>query len=190
MLDVNDSPVSDGTTTGAGGTTITGADTGTLTPDPRHDTRSRWGRSARIGGGTGRLLGVCIAIGMACAVAVGAAAYLLTLNASLEEALRWLAAGIMAFNGLVFGFIVAWVFLVDQPTIRGAAARPEESIEVRWYDKAAAGAFHDTLGIVGVGTFVLALGGFNASPSLVGLGVIVLMMASVALRYLIQKRRG
>ena len=136
-MNVNGSPVSDGTTTGSrADRTATGAVADdTVTTDPHRDTRSRWGRSERLGGGTGRLLGVCVAIGMTCAVVVGGAAYLLTLNASLEEALRWVAAGIMAFNGLVFGFIGGWAFLVDQPTIRGAAAKPDESIEVRWYDK-------------------------------------------------------
>jgi len=45
---------------------------GTATTDPRRDTRSRWGCSSRLGGGTGRLMGVSLAVG-----AVGAALFVL-----------------------------------------------------------------------------------------------------------------
>ncbi len=48
------------------------AGTGTATTDPRRDTRSRWGCSSRLGGGTGRLMGVSLAVG-----AVGAAMFVL-----------------------------------------------------------------------------------------------------------------
>ena len=48
------------------------AGTGTATTDPRRDTRSRWGCSSRLGGGTGRLMGVSLAVG-----AVGAALFVL-----------------------------------------------------------------------------------------------------------------
>ncbi|STY73314.1 Uncharacterised protein [Micrococcus luteus] len=45
---------------------------GTATTDPRRDTRPRWGRSERLGGGTGRLMGVSLTVG-----AVGAALFVL-----------------------------------------------------------------------------------------------------------------
>lgn len=161
-----------------------------VTTDPRRDTRSRWGRSARLGGGTGRLMGVSLLGGLLGAVLVGAASYLLTQNAGLFDGLRWTTAGVMAFNGLVFGFLLTWVALVEPTTLRGAAKSPEESVESRWYEKATSGAFHDTVAVVGIGLFVISLGGFSPSPALVGIGLLLQMAGSASIRYLIQKRRG
>lgn len=160
------------------------------TTDPRRDTRSRWGRSSRLGGGTGRLMGVSLAVGTVGALGLGAAAWAATVAAGHANFLAWMAAGAMALNGLVFGLLLTWLALVDRHSIRGAATSPEESIEGRWYEKATSGAFHDTLIVVGLGTAILSFGGHVTSPAVVGAVLFVLMGCAAAIRYALQKRRG
>ena len=109
---------------------------GTATTDPRRDTRSRWGCSSRLGGGTGRLMGVSLAVGVVGALGLGLAAWATTVAAGHADSLAWVAAGAMALNGLLFGLLLTWLALVDRHSIRGADTNPEESIEGRWYEKA------------------------------------------------------
>ena len=166
------------------------AGTGTATTDPRRDTRSRWGCSSRLGGGTGRLMGVSLAVGVVGALGLGSAAWATTVAAGHADSLAWIAAGAMALNGLLFGLLLTWLALVDRHSIRGADTNPEESIEGRWYEKATSGAFHDTLVVVGLGAAILSFGGYVISPAAVGAALFVLMGCAAAIRYQIQKRRG
>lgn len=85
-----------------------------ITTDPRRDTRSRWGRSERLGGGTGRLMAVSALGGLFGALLVGTASSPLAQNAGLLDGLRWTTAGVMAFIGPVFGFN-------PSPALAGAA---------------------------------------------------------------------
>ena len=52
------------------------------------------------------------------------------------------------------------------------------------------GAFGDLLVVLGLGTFVVALAGWQPSLPLVGAGLLLFAGASVAVRYALQKRRG
>lgn len=96
----------------------------------------------------------------------------------------------MAASALPVGAALAWLFLVDRTTLRGADTNPKESIEGRWYEKATSGAFHDTLVVVGLGAAILSFGGYVISPAAVGAALFVLMGCAAAIRYQIQKRRG
>ncbi len=85
---------------------------------------------------------------------------------------------------------LAWVFLVDRSTLRGALDRPEESVEGAWYNRAAQGAFSDILLIVGLCTAFLAITGIRIDVLIALIGVLLVAMGSFGIRYLIARRRG
>lgn len=84
---------------------------------------------------------------------------------------------------------LAWVLFVDRATLAGAPARPGETVESSWYNKATQGAFHDILVVVGVATTVLSVTPLDVAGSQALLGVLLLCCVSVGVRYLIHRRR-
>ena len=164
---------------------------GTATTDPRRDTRSRWGRSSRLGGGSGRLIVVSLVAGVVIALLIGAAAYgLASSQGDADPRFPAVMGAVMAASALPVGAALAWLFLVDRTTLRGAVRDTEETVEGRWLEKAQSGAFGDLLVVLGLGTFVVALAGWQPSLPLVGAGLLLFAGASVAVRYALQKRRG
>lgn len=163
----------------------------TATTDPRRDTRSRWGRSSRLGGGSGRLIVVSLVAGVVIALLIGAAAYgLASSQGDADPRFPAVMGAVMAASALPVGAALAWLFLVDRTTLRGAVRDTEETIEGRWLEKAQSGAFGDLLVVLGLGTFVVAMTGWQPSLPLVGAGLLLVAGASVAVRYALQKRRG
>ena len=164
---------------------------GTATTDPRRDTRSRWGRSSRLGGGSGRLIVVSLVAGVVIALLIGAAAYgLASSQGDADPRFPAVMGAVMAASALPVGAALAWLFLVDRTTLRGAVRDTEETVEGRWLEKAQSGAFGDLLVVLGLGTFVVAMTGWQPSLPLVGAGLLLVAGASVAVRYALQKRRG
>ena len=164
---------------------------GTATTDPRRDTRSRWGRSSRLGGGSGRVILVSLVAGVVIALLIGAAAYgLASSQGDADPRFPAVMGAVMAASALPVGAALAWLALVDRTTVRGAIRDTEETIEGRWLEKAQSGAFGDLLVVLGLGTFVVALAGWQPSLPLVGAGLLLFAGASVAVRYALQKRRG
>ena len=164
---------------------------GTATTDPRRDTRSRWGRSSRLGGGSGRVILVSLVAGVVIALLIGAASYgLASSQGDAGPRFPAVTGAVMAASALPVGAALAWLFLVDRTTLRGAVRDTEETIEGRWLEKAQSGAFGDLLVVLGLGTFVVALAGWQPSLPLVGAGLLLFAGASVAVRYALQKRRG
>lgn len=162
----------------------------TATTDPRRDTRSRWGRSSRLGGGSGRLIVVSLVAGVVIALLIGAAAYgLASSQGDADPRFPAVMGAVMAASALPVGAALAWLALVDRTTVR-AIRDTEETIEGRWLEKAQSGAFGDLLVMLGLGTFVVALAGWQPSLPLVGAGLLLVAGASVAVRYALQKRRG
>lgn len=163
----------------------------TATTDPRRDTRSRWGRSSRLGGGSGRLIVVSLVAGVVIALLIGAAAYgLASSQGDADPRFPAVMGAVMAASALPVGAALAWLALVDRTTVRGAIRDTEETIEGRWLEKAQSGAFGDLLVVLGLGTFVVAMTGWQPSLPLVGAGLLLVAGASVAVRYALQKRRG
>ena len=173
------------------GTAAEHAGTGTATTDPRRDTRSRLGRSSRLGGGSRRLILVSLVAGVVIARLIGAAAYgLASSQGDADSRFPTVMGAVMAVSALPVGAALAWLFLVDRTTLRGAVRDTEETIEGRWLEKAQSGAFGDLLVVLGLGTFAVALAGWQPSLPLVGAGLLLFAGASVAVRYALQKRRG
>ncbi|MBA9081340.1 hypothetical protein FHR79_001453 [Micrococcus aloeverae] len=164
---------------------------GTATTDLARDRRPRWGRSARLGGGSGRLILVSLVAGVVIALLIGAASYgLASSQGDAGPRFPAVTGAVMAASALPVGAALAWLFLVDRTTLRGAVRDTEETIEGRWLEKAQSGAFGDLLVVLGLGTFVVALAGWQPSLPLVGAGLLLFAGASVAVRYALQKRRG
>ena len=164
---------------------------GTATTDPRRDTRSRWGRSSRLGGGSGRLIVVSLVAGVVVALLIGTVAFALASSqGDADPRFPAVMGAVMAASALPVGAALAWLALVDRTTVRGAIRDTEETIEGRWLEKAQSGAFGDLLVVLGLGTFVVALAGWQPSLPLVGAGLLLVAGASVAVRYALQKRRG
>ena len=163
----------------------------TATTDPRRDTRSRWGCSSRLGGGSGRLILVSLVAGVVIALLIGAAAYgLASSQGDADPRFPAVMGAVMAASALPVGAALAWLALVDRTTVRGAIRDTEETVEGRWLEKAQSGAFGDLLVVLGLGTFVVAMTGWQADLPLVGAGLLLVAGASVAVRYALQKRRG
>ncbi|MDY6055876.1 hypothetical protein [Micrococcus sp.] len=161
------------------------------TTNPHRDARSRWGRSARLGGGTGRLIAVSLLLGTLLAALVGVVTYALaTLQGHADPAHPRLLGLLLAASTLLPAAALVWALLVDRGTVRGAVRDPEESVENRWYEKATSGAFHDLLVLLGLGSVAVAVADWEIPTRAVGVTLILFMAASVAVRYLLLKRRG
>ncbi|THE08553.1 hypothetical protein E1I21_02610 [Microbacterium oleivorans] len=146
--------------------------------------RTRWGRLR--GGSRTPAMAIAIPAGLVLAVVVGviAAAMWDAPTPPFVVGIGFTVVTLPALVGLV------WVFLVDRDTLRGAIDRAEESIEGAWYDKAAQGAFSDTLLITGLGTTFFAITNIRVDMLIALIGVLVVAMGSCGIRYLIARRRG
>ena len=85
---------------------------------------------------------------------------------------------------------LAWALIVDRDTVRGATKNPEQSVESVWFDRAASGAFSDTLLTTGLGTAAIVFARIDISATVALSAVILIAMASCAVRYVIQQRQG
>ena len=83
-----------------------------------------------------------------------------------------------------------WALIVDRDTVRGAMKNPEQSVESVWFDRAASGAFSDTLMTTGLGTAAIVFARIDISATVALSAVILIAMASCAVRYVIQQRQG
>ncbi|MGA4507868.1 hypothetical protein ACQB6R_02410 [Propionibacteriaceae bacterium G1746] len=158
--------------------------------DPQQAPPTRWGRSARLGGGSGRLVAVSILMGVAGASILAAGATALAQATSDGLSTTWallfpLVFFVLAAPVLAMG---AWALLVDRSSVRGATVRPEDSIENRWYDRAAQATFHVMLPVVGLGAAVASITRWRADAGLLLMGVAVLMVAVFAIAYAVARR--
>ena len=147
--------------------------------------RTAWGR-ARFGARTVPAMVPAVPVGILLAALLAAAAAL----AGFSPQRPLLGAAIVAALTALPLCALAWAFLVDRDSLKGAAARPEESVETRWYDASAAGAFHDLLIVAGLGTAVLFLTPLQIDGSIALLAVTVAGMLSMGVRYTVSRRRG
>ncbi|MFS0865999.1 hypothetical protein AB3M83_01520 [Microbacterium sp. 179-B 1A2 NHS] len=144
--------------------------------------RTRWGR---VRGRTGMpAMSLAIPIGLVLAAAAG------LITAAMTDAPSPLLTGFAVGAATIPAFVaLVWVPIVDRDTLRGAIERPEESVEGAWYDRAAQGAFTDTLLVTGIATSALAITGARIDAVLALMGVLIVAMASCGIRYLIARRR-
>lgn len=144
-------------------------------------TKYRWGRTSS---GRSPWPGA-LAIGF---VATGALA---ALAAAFEHGPRaWLLPLCVAVMLLPILTVVGWAILVDRSTLKGAVARPEESVENRWLDVAIRGGFQDVVSLLGLSLMAMSL--IQPLQHLLAkdvlLAVLLFTMADLAVRYQLAKR--
>ncbi|WP_306234013.1 hypothetical protein [Agrococcus beijingensis] len=144
--------------------------------------RTRLGRS-RWGGG-------------AAALVLGALLIALVLAGSMGALYAWLGESgggrlrfaVMAAVTLPIGLALGWALLVDRSSVRGAAERPEESVESAWYQQAAEGTMRDMLITLGLGAAAFSITGLQVDSGMLLAGAVTLMMLSFLARYQLAKR--
>ena len=127
-----------------------------------------------------------LAAGVVSAVVIGGVVY------ALSEPARAVPMTIcMAVVAFLLGGLAAWIGLVDRRSLPEATARPEESVEGHWYDRAVRGAFHDGLVVMGLGAFVWNV--WSGAPVVDAAVLLPIILCAavldVAVRYQVQARR-
>lgn len=149
--------------------------------------RTKWGR---VKFGTGRTPAMAIAVpaGVVLALAGGLLSVLVGATASNPALGFW----VFSFCLTMPAVALAYVLVVDRDTLRGAAERPDDSIESRWYDKAASGSFMDLIAGLGITLIVLTFipRDFSVDLDLVLTAVLAACFVSFGVRYLVLRRKG
>ncbi|RUQ97642.1 hypothetical protein [Labedella endophytica] len=149
------------------------------------DHRTKWGRS-KIGSGRVPAMAIAIPFG----VVIGFLLSLVAVWAGIAGPDPIVGAAAFALCLAVPATMSVWVLVLDRSSLEGAAELPEESIESRWYTKAAAGAQTDVILLAGIAALALTLlpGGSGADPRIVLLGVIGASFVSFSIRYQVLRR--
>ncbi len=145
--------------------------------------RTRWGRS-RFGGSPGVLIVVSLLVGAVLVAGIGWLAMLVEPGSENP----WLLFWVTAIVTWPFGAILVWALLVDRSTLSGALDDPELSVESRWYDKAASGAFHALIVALGLGVAAFQFLNVDVAPPLLLGGYFVLAVAAFGISYLFAKK--
>lgn len=145
--------------------------------------QTRWGRVRGTQGTPA--MAVAIPLGLLLATGGGAVA------AAMIDAAAPLLVGLAVGASMAIPLVaLVWATAVDRASLRGALDRPEESVEGAWYDRAAQGAFSDTILVVGLATAALAVTGIRIDVVLALMGVLLVAMGSCGIRYVVARRRG
>ena len=83
-----------------------------------------------------------------------------------------------------------YVLVVDRSTMSGAPKRPDESVEQRWGERAAAGTTYDLLVTTGLALGLISVLDLKVDGLAALLGVLLVGFASLGLRYFVISRRG
>lgn len=147
--------------------------------------RSKWGR-VKFGNGRWPAMAVAAPIG----VVIGFALSMVAVWADIAGPNPVLGAAVFTLCLAVLTTFLAYIVVVDRSTMEGTSAQPEESIESRWYLKAAAGAQTDVIAAAAVATLVISLVPFGAEldPRIALVGVIGVSFASFSVRHHVLRR--
>ena len=97
---------------------------------------------------------------------------------------------VIAAASLPIGTVLGWVLLVDRTSLEGAVARPEESVESVWLDRAMAGALTDAMAAIGLAAGAIAVSGKDVPAGAVLIVLWFLVALDVAARYLLLRRQA
>jgi len=153
----------------------------------RQQTRTRWGQAKF---GSGRIPAVLIA--MPGGLLLGAAGGWLAVGTGLAGSSPLLGFAVFTACLAMPAMALMYVLVVDRSTVEGAVDRPEESVEGKWYDKAASGSFTDLVLGLGVLAAVAAFvpADLAADLKLVLPAILAVCFASFGIRYLLLRLRG
>lgn len=147
--------------------------------------RTTWGR-ASIGSGRMPAMAIAVPLGVLLGVALGFVA----LWAGVAGPYPVLGVAVFALCLSLPSTALVYVLVVDRSTMRGAVERPEESVESRWYEKAAAGALTDVVLLAGLAVMFMAFVETSLDDTLILGAVVVVAMLSFAIRFAIARSKG
>jgi hypothetical protein len=137
----------------------------------------------RFGGSAAALVIVSLLIGLAISSGLGA------LYAWIgDTGETWMRFAIVALVTLPVSVMVPWALLVDRSSVKGSIERPEDSVEARWYGKAAEGTMHDMLITVGIGAALFSFTQLQVNTGILLIVLGALLMADFGVRYQLAKR--
>ncbi|WP_374969506.1 hypothetical protein [Terrabacter sp. BE26] len=84
---------------------------------------------------------------------------------------------------------LAWLLLVAPRSVE-SNRNPDDDVEHRWAQTAAAGAFTDLLVVLGLGLAIVSIADLVLKTQLVLLALVVLAMGDASVRYVGLERRG
>ena len=149
------------------------------------DPRTKWGR-VKFGAQKTPAMAVAIPVGLV--IAFGFALLAVWADVAGPHLIVGLAAFTFALSAPCIATIYALV--VDRSTMLGAPDDPDESIESRWYERAAAGSFMDVLVGAGLAAGLASVLDWHMDGVLVLMGIWALGLSSLGLRYFLIRRRG
>ena len=147
--------------------------------------RTRWGRT-KIGSGRVPAMAIATPSGLV----LGFLLSLVAAWAGITGPYPVVGVTVFTLCLAVPATMLVWVLVLDRSTLQGAAEQPEESIESRWYTRAAAGAQTDVILLAGLAVLVLTLlpGGAGIDARVVLGGVIGASFLSFSIRYQVLRR--
>ena len=150
-------------------------------------TRTKWGRT-KFGTGRTPAMAIAVPFGLILGVAGGWLSVLVGVTASNPAVGFWVFTSCLTMPAVA----LVYVLVVDRDTLRGAAERPDDSIESGWYDMAASGSFGDLILVLVLASIVLTFipRDFLVDLKLVLPAVVAGCFASFGIRYLVLRRKG
>lgn len=148
-------------------------------------TQSKWGRT-RFGGSPALLIVLSVLGGLILSAAIAWLIWQFGPDAVVQR--KALAAVVAGLVMLPATFALCWVIMLDRDTLAGAVKDPDSSIEGKWYDKAAFGAFHDLIAVCGLGAMALSLLPIDVVPAMALCGVVMFAAVDTTVRYLLIKK--
>lgn len=150
---------------------------------PQEPPRTKWGRS-RFGGSGRALIAASLTVGAILSLGI---AWAISLMGTTQDR-PWLIYAIGVIVTLPVTAMGTWALLVDRSTLTGAPNDPDSSVESRWYDKAAAGAYHVLIATLGLGAALLAFLKVDISPPLLLMGVFGIGAAAFWISYFVARK--
>lgn len=150
-----------------------------------HNT-TKWGK-ASFGGGKIPALSIALPVGIIISLLLGAIAIWTGISGDQPVVVFTIFAAVTVIPAVMLSYVI----IVDDATIQGAVARPEESIEQQWFTKASSGTLLDLVLVSGVLLMILAfIAPIELDVRLVLAGVIGFAFVGTLIRYMVQRKRG
>lgn len=150
-------------------------------------TRTKWGYT-KFGNRRTPTMAIAIPLGIVVGITGGWLSATIGVTGPNPTLGFWVFASCLTMPAIALVFAL----IVDRSTLQGATERTEDSIESRWYDKAASGSFTDLILVLGLTSLALAFVPRDVPvdlklvlPAIIGVCVI-----PFGVRYLLLRRKG
>ncbi len=101
----------------------------------------------------------------------------------------WLRTAVFAACAVPPAYGLGWLLFVAPSAPDGPVTRVEDTVEHRWWQESATGAFLDVIAVAGIGCFALAVSDLRIDAQNPLAALILLAFADVAVRFAVLRRR-